>query len=115
MYVITGLRIVVTIFDLYRKKGILLPKYFIGRWMILQWVILTVIPPVLDFGMDYFNGIRSLTGNNLSRLAWSLSWAMFINILITPMMAATVHREERIERLIAKVVGNVLKNYVTIK
>ena len=77
--------------------------------MILQWAVMTVIPPILDVIMDYINGFRSFTGSNLSRVAWSLGWAMFINIIITPMLAVAVYRDDRIEKKLAKIVGKVLR------
>ena len=35
--------------------GIMLPSFLKRQWMLIFWVIARMIPPITDFGMDYFN------------------------------------------------------------
>ena len=77
--------------------------------MIVQWILMTMFPPILDFTLDYYNGFRAIKGLDMSRAARSLHWAMFINVIVTPMLAALIIREATIDQKLNNYLGKILK------
>jgi len=59
--------------------------------------------PLLDIFTDYINASRAITGNNVSMPVRSVSWAILINLLLTPMLVSTVYRDKVIERYIRRI------------
>ena len=74
---------------------------------IIQWILLCMIPPILDFVLDYNNGFRALTSSsyNMAPPTRAIHWTMFLNVVLTPVIAAIFNRDERIETFLTKFLG----------
>ena len=77
--------------DLYEKTSIISTS-FRHLWIIKLISLLTTFLKLTDFCLDYYNGILAFNGSNLSDAERSLYWAMLINVIVTPPVAALMYR-----------------------
>ena len=70
------------------------------------YVVLGILPPIVDYLLDFYNGSRAHTLGQISDAARSIYWAMFFNIVFTPSFSALFNREPEIENFIAQYTGS---------
>ena len=67
-----------------------IPVFVQKKPLLIFSIISSMLPPIADIMLDFINGARALSGNNISLASRSISWAMLINVIITPMISVWI-------------------------